>query len=147
MRRILLANIYTGVEFMGTVQGQVWRGSNFTIGQTPSGAPGTMIFRFSGPFTARDMYNSLTPADLKNLFEPWAKEQVEVHIFDLTEVPYMDSMGLGFIVTHFVRCKDRGVRLVLAGATPRVLQLLQLTKTDNLFPIATIEEVNRRHLG
>ena len=106
-----------------------------------------MIFRFSGPFTARDMYNSLSPADLRNLLEPWANEHVEVHVFDLTDVPYMDSMGLGFIVTHFVRCKSRGMKLVLAGVSPRVLQLMQLTKTDTLIPmVATVEEVDG-HLG
>lgn len=124
---------------MGTVHGQVWRGSNFTIGQMAGGAPGTVIYRFSGPFTARDMFNSLTPTALRDLFE--APAQTELHIFDLSEVPYMDSTGLGVVVSHFARCKGKGVRLVLAGVGPRVLQLFQLTKTDGLIPMAaTVEE-------
>ena len=128
---------------MGTVQGQVWRGSNFTIRRTIGGAPGTVIYRFSGPFTARDMHTSLTPAAWRNLFEPPAQEQMAKHIFDLTEVPYMDSTGLGLVVSHFARCKGRSVQLVLAGVSPRVLQLLQLTKTDNLIPMtATVEEAD-----
>jgi anti-anti-sigma factor len=30
-----------------------------------------------------------------------------VNIFDLTDVPYMDSCGLGLLVRHFVRCQNR----------------------------------------
>jgi anti-anti-sigma factor len=128
---------------MGTMQGQVWKGSNFTIGQSTGAAPGTVIYRFSGPFTARDMYTSLTPAALQNLFEPQSQEPAKVHIFDLTEMPYMDSSGLGMVVRHFARCQSRGIRLVLVGVGEHVLQLLQMTKIDNLIPrAATIEEAN-----
>lgn len=129
---------------MGTVQGQLWRGSNFTIGQTAGEAPGTVIFRFAGPFTARDMYTSLTPAAVQRMFEPPAQEQRAVHIFDLTEVPYMDSAGLGMLVSHFAQCQSRGVTLVLAGTSPRVLQLFRMTKVGNLIPMAaTVEEADR----
>lgn len=126
---------------MATVQGQMWRGSNFTINQATGGAPGTVILRFSGPFTARDMYNSLTPATLHDLFEPPAPEQRPVHIFDLSAVPYMDSVGLGMLVSHFARCQGKGVRLVLVGVGPRVLELFKMTRLDNLLPMAaTVEE-------
>jgi anti-anti-sigma factor len=126
---------------MATVQGQLWRGSNFTIGQTSGEAPGTVVFRFSGPFTARDMYTSLTPAAMQDLLEPPGQEQRSMHIFDLTEVPYMDSVGLGMLARYFARCQRRGVRLVLAGVSHRVLQLFQTTGLDNLFPMAaTVEE-------
>ena len=128
---------------MGTAQVQLWRGSDFTIGQTTGVAPGTAIFRFSGPFTTRDMYTSLTPAALRNLFERPTQEQKAVHIFDLTEVPYMDSAGLGMLVSHFARSQGRGVRLVLAGVSPRVLRLFQAIKLDNLIPMAaTVEEAD-----
>jgi anti-anti-sigma factor len=89
------------------------------------------------------MYTSLTPAALQNLFEPQSPESAKVHIFDLTEMPYMDSSGLGMVVRHFARCQSRGIRLVLVGVGPHVLQLLQMTKIDNLIPrAATIEEAN-----
>jgi anti-anti-sigma factor len=35
----------------------------------------------------------------------------------------MDSAGLGLIVSHYVRFQGRGVRLVLAEVSLRVLQL------------------------
>jgi anti-anti-sigma factor len=124
---------------------QVWKSSKFTIERSHGKTPGTIIFRLSGPFTARDMYASLSPEALRSTFE--AEEENDPHalqILDLTDVPYMDSAGLGMIVSHYVRCQGKGVRLVAAGVTPRVLQLLEMTKVDGFFPrAATVEEVDR----
>ena len=62
-------------------------------------------------------------------------------IFDLTRVPYMDSIGLGMMVSQHVRCKGKGIRMVAVGVNPRVLQLFKLTKLDTLIPMAaTVEE-------
>ena len=90
------------------------------------------------------MYGSLTPFALNNVleFQPTAKGvQPSLNILDLTEVPYMDSAGLGIIVRHYVRCKSKGVKLIVAGADPRVFDLFKLTKVDGLIPaVATVEE-------
>ncbi len=49
----------------------------------------------------------------------------------------------GLLIGHFVRCQNKGVHLIAAGVTPRVLQLLKTTKTDQLFPItATVDEAS-----
>jgi ABC-type transporter Mla MlaB component len=129
---------------------QVWKSSKFTIDRGQGRTPGTVIFRLSGPFTARDMYASLSPDVLRRTFEaegesdPQALPVSPQHILDLTEVPYMDSAGLGLIVSHYVRCQGRGVRLVIAGMSPRVLQLFEMTKVDKFFPkVATVEEADR----
>jgi anti-anti-sigma factor len=124
---------------MSTAPAQIWNGSAFHIERSLGQLPGSLIFRFSGPFTARDMYAALTPAELKNLFEvePIPQHPSEINIFDLTEVPYMDSCGLGLIVGHFVRCQNKGVHFVAAGVSPRVLQLFQMTKVDHLFPMTS----------
>jgi anti-sigma B factor antagonist len=129
---------------------QVWKSSKFTIERNQGKTPGTVIFRLSGPFTARDMHGALSPNALRNAFEseegndPHALPIRALHILDLTEVPYMDSAGLGLIVSHYVRCQGRGVPLVVAGVSPRVLQLFEMTTVDKFFPrIATVEEADR----
>ena len=67
-----------------------------------------------------------------------------LHILDLADVPYIDSAGLGLIVSHYVRCQGREVRLVLAGVNPRVIQLLEMTKVDEFFPmVGSAEEADR----
>lgn len=128
---------------MSVVPAQVWKGSNFHIDRMPGPVAGSTVFRFSGPFTARDMYSALSPAELKNLFEsdPDPRHPATINIFDLTEVPYLDSCGLGLIVGHFVRCQTRDVRFIAAGVSPRILELFKTTRVDHLFPItATVEE-------
>jgi anti-anti-sigma factor len=128
---------------MSTVPAQIWNGSSFHIERSAGQFPGSLVFRFSGPFTARDMYAALTPAALKNLFEtePAPQHPSPVNIFDITDVPYIDSCGLGLIVGHFVRCQNKGVQFVVAGVGPRVLQLFKTTKTDRLFPMTgTVDE-------
>jgi anti-anti-sigma factor len=109
-------------------------------------APGTVIFRLSGPLTARNMYASLTPAALRDLLDlesmPGGKLPA-LNIFDMTRVPYVDSMGMGMIVTHYVRCQNKGIRMIAAGVSPRVMELLRLTKVDTVLPMAaTVAECN-----
>ena len=128
---------------MSTIPAQIWKGSSFHIERSQGQAPSSLVFRFSGPFTARDMYATLTPAALKTLFEtePSPQHPAQITIFDLTDVPYMDSCGLGLVVAEFVRCQNKGVRFIAAGVKPRVLQLLKMTKLDHLFPMAdTVDE-------
>jgi anti-anti-sigma factor len=124
---------------------QVWKSSKFAIERSRGKAPGTTIFRLAGPFTARDMHSTLSPIALRNTFESEEGDDPHVlHILDLTDVPYIDSAGLGMIVSHYVRCQSRGVRLVLAGVNPRVIQLLEMTKVDGFLPrVDTVEEADR----
>ena len=123
---------------------QVWKSSKFTIERNQGKTPGTVIFRLAGPFTARDMYGTLSPNELRNTFESDEGTPHVLHIIDLTDVPYIDSAGLGLIVSHYVRCQNRDVRLVLAGVNPRVNQLLEMTKVDGfLSRIATVEDADR----
>jgi anti-anti-sigma factor len=125
-------------------QAQIWKNSPFTIERKEGKAPGTIIFRLCGPFTARDMFGTLTPDALGNMlaFQSLPDEQPPtLNILDLTEVPYIDSTGLGTIVRHYVRCHGKGVRLIAAGVTPRVLELFKLTKVHGIFPmVSTVQE-------
>jgi anti-anti-sigma factor len=125
---------------------QIQQATAFNIERKEGKAPGTVIFRLSGPFTARNMFGSLTPLDLRNMlnFQSVPGEvPPRLNILDLTGVPYMDSSGLGMIVTHYVHCQGKGVRLILAGVSPRVLELFKMTKVDTTLPMtATVEEVD-----
>jgi anti-anti-sigma factor len=129
-------------------QAQIWKNSPFNIERKDGKAPGTVIFRLCGPFTARDMYGSLTPIDLQNMLDfqsTPSKELPALNILDLTEVPYMDSTGLGMIVRHYVRCQGKGVRVVAAGASERVLELFKLTKMDGVISTSsTVDDADVR---
>jgi len=125
-------------------QAQTWKGTSFTVEREEGKAPGTLIFRLRGPFTARDMFGILAPIALDNILSfqsaPSDKPPA-LNILDLTDVPYMDSAGLGRIVRHYVHCRGQGIRMIAAGASPRVLELFKMTQVDFVMPLAaTVEE-------
>jgi anti-anti-sigma factor len=125
---------------------QLWKTTPFTIERKEGKAPGSVIFRLCGPFTARDMFGTLAPIGLLNIlsFQSTPSEELPaLNILDLTDVPYMDSTGLGRIVSHYVHCRGKGIRMIVAGASPRVLELFRLTKVDSTIPMAaTVEEAD-----
>jgi ABC-type transporter Mla MlaB component len=118
----------------------------FSIERKQGKAPSTVIFHLSGPFTVRSMYGSLTPIELRNMlnFQSMPGEQPPLlNIIDLTDVPYMDSSGLGMIVTHYVHCQGKGIKLLLAGVCPRVIELFKMTKVETTLPmVATVEQAD-----
>ena len=123
---------------MPTIKAQIWKSSSLTIDRAESETHGT-VFRFYGPFTARSMYACLSPDAFRDIFESPSRDgQPPVHIFDMTEVPYMDSTCIGILVGHYVRCQSQGIRLSITGVSPRVQELLKITRMENMLPIAAI---------
>ncbi|MBO0911524.1 MAG: STAS domain-containing protein [Acidobacteria bacterium] len=61
-------------------------------------------------------------------------------ILDLSEVPYIDSCGLGLLVTAYVTREKAGRKMVLSGVNQRVQRLLDVTQTSNLFLIFSSPE-------
>jgi anti-anti-sigma factor len=127
---------------MPAIPTQIWKSARLTIARGESETHGT-VFRLSGPLTTRDMYNSLSPDAFRNIFESApGEEQPPAHIFDLTEVPYMDSTGLGMLASHYVRCQGKGIRLSITGVSPRVQELFRLTGMEKVLPIASPEKLD-----
>jgi anti-sigma B factor antagonist len=129
---------------MATLAWQTWNSGPFSIERKPGSAPGTVILCFRGPFTTRDAYSSLPTMTLKKILElePAEGEAPPVkNILDLTACPYMDSSGLGIIVSHMVHCQKKGMKMIAAGMTPRVREVFKLTKVDSVVRIAaSVEE-------
>jgi anti-anti-sigma factor len=132
---------------MPEIPAQTSNRAQLTCERTIGKAPGSVLFRFAGPFTARAVFASQSPDDVSNLLDLQSMlpngELPALNIFDLTDVPYMDSAGLGMVVRHYTRCHDRGVRFVAAGMSPRVLELFRLTRVDAVLPLmATAAEAD-----
>jgi hypothetical protein len=129
---------------MATPGWQTWNSAPFRIERYKGKAPGTVILRFSGPFTVRDVYTCLPPLELNKILDlpPVPGEDPTIkNILDMTNCPYIDSSGVGMVVTHHVRCQRKGIKLIAAGLSPRVLQVFKMTKVDTLFPnVATVED-------
>ena len=62
------------------------------------------------------------------------KGAVNINI-DLAEVNYIDSTGLGVLVTVHKRTKEHDGRLVLTGITGMVAEILKRTRLDRVLTI------------
>ena len=56
-------------------------------------------------------------------------------VIDLSEAPYMNSVGLNFLITMQSRCTDKGGRVVIANPSGKIIQLLEVTKLLPLFHV------------
>lgn len=68
-------------------------------------------------------------------------------VIDLSEVDYVDSAGLGMLVYTYGALSEKNGGLRLCGVCPRVLSLLQLTKTDTFLGIDRSREESLAALG
>ncbi len=60
---------------------------------------------------------------------------VQAVVIDLSAIDYVDSTGLGELVGYLQRFTKEGRRLALLNPHQRILNLLKLTKLDEVFPI------------
>jgi len=63
------------------------------------------------------------------------EENAQSVILDLSEVPYIDSSGLGSLVSAYVSRQKAGRRVALSGVNARVLRLFEITNVESLFLI------------
>jgi anti-sigma B factor antagonist len=54
-------------------------------------------------------------------------------LINLDQVPYMDSAGIGALVTCYKRALERGSTLKLLNPQKRVFDLLHIVKLDRIF--------------
>ncbi|MFY9676276.1 MAG: STAS domain-containing protein, partial [Terriglobales bacterium] len=68
-------------------------------------------------------------------------------VLNLHEVNYIDSGGLGTLVSIFTTARNAGGTIKLASLSQRVGDLLQLTKLVTIFEIFNDEETAARSFG
>jgi len=61
-------------------------------------------------------------------------------LVDMSNIDYVDSTGLGELVGYLQRFSNRDRRLALLNPRKRILNLLKLTKLDEVFQIFDDEE-------
>jgi anti-sigma B factor antagonist len=89
--------------------------------------PAQEVLSLRGPLTAN---NGPTFQNAMRREEP-----AQTVILDLSDVPYIDSAGLGLLVSAQVSRQKSGRRMVLSGINPRVQKLFDITRVTDLFLI------------
>ncbi len=102
------------------------------IEQLRGDLPGQGVLCLHGPLTAENLM------PFQHAIRRVSSDTV---VLDFSEVPYVDSAGLGSLVSAYISRHKSGQRMALSGVCPRVMKLLEITRTDALFLIfETVEE-------
>jgi anti-sigma B factor antagonist len=92
------------------------------------------VVDFSGKITLGEG-SALVRKTVRALLE----EQKTKLLIDLGDVDYIDSAGIGELVTAFTAVKNRGGELKLLNLTKKVKDLLQITKLYTVFDVHSSE--------
>ena len=84
------------------------------------------VLSFSGPLTMENVSPFLNAV---------RREDAPTMILDFTNVPYLDSSGLGSLVSACTSCTKSGRRIALTGINKRVHKVFEITKVEQVFLI------------
>ena len=96
------------------------------------GFPAQEVLSLRGPLTANN------GATFQNAMR--REDPADTVILDLSDVPYIDSAGLGLLVTAYVTRQKSGRKMVLSGINSRVQRLFDITRVASLFLIFSSPE-------
>jgi anti-sigma B factor antagonist len=72
---------------------------------------------------------------LREIVRTHANDGARKFILNLEGVPYIDSSGLGELLTSYATVKNRGGGLKLLKPEARTAQMIQLTRLDGVIPV------------
>jgi anti-sigma B factor antagonist len=102
-------------------------------------------YRDAGPVTVLDMSGRITLGDGSALLRKTLRELLEQKririLLNLADVDYIDSSGIGELVSGYTSVKSRGGELKLLHLTKKVHDLLQITKLFTVFDVYSDEQI------
>ena len=93
--------------------------------ETRDSASGARILKLIGPLTIQTLF------DFQHVVR---EETTKPLILDLCEVPYMDSAGLGCVVSAYTSCQRNDRSFAMTGISCRIQTLFAVTHVDGLLP-------------
>ena len=105
--------------------------------ETAHNDSGAYIVKLVGPLTLRTLFD----------FQAAARQEASRPlIIDLAGVPYMDSAGLGSMISAFATCQRTQRGFAIIGLPDRVRTLFEMTRVDGLLPCFSSLEAAERSL-
>ncbi len=92
-------------------------------------------------------HNSVQILSLNSLRDEWQNRQIlkelqpkidsgaSTFVVDLAKLNLMNSSGLNFLLSLFSKTKKQGGEIILANASRRVTQILEMTKLSSVFTL------------
>jgi anti-sigma B factor antagonist len=81
------------------------------------------------------LHGPLTMENVSPFLNAVRREDAPTMILDFTNVPYLDSSGLGSLVSACTSCAKSGRRIALTGINKRVHKVFEITKVEQIFLI------------
>src|SRR5215813_10187388 len=98
----------------------------FTYTTAKGAKEDTVVLTLSGPLTLGNIFS--LQSDLRAM-------KPDCLIMDITDVPYMDSAGLGVIMNCYVSAENGNRRFFLVNPSERVKALMEMTKVESVLKV------------
>jgi anti-anti-sigma factor len=86
---------------------------------------GVRVMKLTGPLTLKTLFDFQTVA---------RTETTHPVVVDVAGVPYMDSAGLGSVISVFASCQRTQRGFGMVGVSDRIKTLFEVTHCDGLLP-------------
>lgn len=103
------------------------RDDNLTIDELPASGDGNAVWRLTGPLVITTFFE---------FQERVRADKSRTLALDFSGVPYIDSTGIGALMSIYASRQKDGRRLLLVAVQPRVRAALQITKVEQFFSFA-----------
>lgn len=90
--------------------------------------------------------DALVATDFKKQMESFMNEGQTLFVLDLDQVEFVDSSGLGAVITCLKLLGGRG-DLVIAGVNEGIMSLFKLTRMDRVFQIFPTSDAALAHFS
>jgi anti-sigma B factor antagonist len=106
---------------------------HLTIVPAQGAHEGERILQLNGPITIATLFGFRDAVR--------AEKTAKTVILDFSQVPYVDSAGVGALVNAHVSCLNSGRRLVLVAVQDRIRTLMKVTRVEEVLKIfPTLQE-------
>lgn len=85
--------------------------------------------------------SSFSETALTSAYTKAVEGNIRTVIFNFTNMTYLNSMGIGMLVTLLIRAKREGKTVVGYGLIDHYLKIFELTRLDQVIPIYPSEEI------
>ncbi len=111
---------------------------HLSIAKDEPDSNGPQVLRLSGPLVMS------TTAD----FQKWLRaEPAKTVVLDFGDVPFIDSSGLGAMISVFLHFKQTGRKIVLTTLNEKCRALLKMSNVEALFPTYDAVDTARKALS
>lgn len=87
-----------------------------------------------------DLIGENSGAEIVGLVSDSLNDKVNSCTLNLTNVRYMNSSGIGVLITLLTKISNKGGKFILISPSEQVQKLLQITKLADVFQIVKSEE-------